>query len=564
MLALIGSMFWFQAGFGLFLLFLILNGVVYFIRHRKIERMLEVFRYAGDLIGCAGRLLADQELPLPQREKIVRALAVLRPFRSALPAAARNTIGDFDALFQYVRILFLSDLIAYSRRAKLLKNHADDFRLLYETVGWLDSAQSVLSFVKSLPLPYCEPRFHQENRIEAHGLYHPLLAHPVSNDITFKRGAIITGANASGKSTFIKAVAVNQILAASIGICTAADFTTRDYRVISSMAVRDHLQEGESYFVAEVKSLKRILDESALHPCLCLVDEILRGTNAEERIAASTAVMQALAREDGICIVASHDLELAERVKEMYEQYYFTEQMGEDEIFFDYTIRPGVSHTQNAIQLLEMMGFDTQITQAARAARSGKGRRPDDRRFAVHKGEEKKMSQETYLDSIKEQTRRALWEVENVIACIPDALWDRAYGAMPLSKHVYHMLHSLDLWLINPRDPLYKEPDFHERDLNNLDVVSAKRVSREQIVPYYAGMKQKIFSYLEQLTDDSLLDKPAGCEYTRLTLILAQHRHLHTHMGMIMGFLVADSGRWPLVLGLENPFPAEGRFGLFY
>ena len=88
------------------------------------------------------------------------------------------------------------------------------------------------------------------------------------------------------------------------------------------------------------------------------------------------------------------------------------------------------------------------------------------------------MSEITLVDTITDQTRRALWEVENVIACIPAKLWERAYCGVALSRHVYHMLHSLDVWLINPRDPAFVQPECHETDLNNLDVVSAKRITR--------------------------------------------------------------------------------------
>lgn len=165
------------------------------------------------------------------------------------------------------------------------------------------------------------------------------------------------------------------------------------------------------------------------------------------------------------------------------------------------------------------------------------------------------MNQTSYTEIIREQTTRALWEVKNVTDCVPDELWNKEYCEMPCWKHIYHMLHSLDLWFINPRDNTYEEPDIHETDLNNLDVVSHKHLSREEINQYFADIDTKIKSYLLQLTDEKLLEFPSGCEYSRFTLILAQFRHLHSHMGMLMGFIIADTGLWPRVLGLEQPFP---------
>lgn len=169
------------------------------------------------------------------------------------------------------------------------------------------------------------------------------------------------------------------------------------------------------------------------------------------------------------------------------------------------------------------------------------------------------MDQNTLTEIITEQTKRALWEVKNVIDCVPDGLWDKEYCRMPCHKHIYHMLHSLDLWYINPRDKDFTEPDIHEKDLNNLDAVSEKKLSREEIDRYFLAIQEKIQGYLSHLTDSELLSYPSNCEYTRFTLILAQFRHLHSHMGMLMGFIIDDTELWPRVLGLENPFP-EGEY----
>lgn len=80
------------------------------------------------------------------------------------------------------------------------------------------------------------------------------------------------------------------------------------------------------------------------------------------------------------------------------------------------------------------------------------------------------MKQNKLNEIIEYQTKRALWEVKNVIDCVPDSLWNKEYCDMPLWKHIYHMLHSLDLWFINPRDKHYCEPSIHSENLNNLDI----------------------------------------------------------------------------------------------
>lgn len=139
--------------------------------------------------------------------------------------------------------------------------------------------------------------------------------------------------------------------------------------------------------------------------------------------------------------------------------------------------------------------------------------------------------------------------------CIPDELWNKEYCEMPCWKHVYHMLHSLDLWFVNPRDKNFREPDIHEKDLNNLDIVSEKSLSRVETDEYFRSIREKVRKYISGLVDEQLLEYPSDCEYFRFTLILAQFRHLHSHRGMIMGFIIDDTGQWPNVLGVEKPFP---------
>lgn len=165
------------------------------------------------------------------------------------------------------------------------------------------------------------------------------------------------------------------------------------------------------------------------------------------------------------------------------------------------------------------------------------------------------MNQTNLVSIIKDQTERALWEVKNVIDCVPDQLWDKEYCEMPCWKHIYHMLHSLDQWYINPRDTQYQHPEFHIENLNNLDIPTEKKLTRHEINEYMSKIQGKLEAYLNTLHDEELLTYPDNCEYTKFALILAQFRHLHSHMGMLMGFIIDDTGLWPRVVGLEHPIP---------
>ncbi len=160
-------------------------------------------------------------------------------------------------------------------------------------------------------------------------------------------------------------------------------------------------------------------------------------------------------------------------------------------------------------------------------------------------------------DDIRYLTERALWETENLIACVPDEIWNRRYDGLPLWKYLYHTLYSMDRWFINPCDPQYRNPDFHTETLADLNVVPGEdqSLSREQMTGYFLRIKEKIQNYLRVLNDQMLSGCPENCDMSRLRLIIGQHRHWHRHMGIVYGFVIADTGKWPYVLNMDGKYP---------
>ncbi len=118
---------------------------------------------------------------------------------------------------------------------------------------------------------------------------------------------------------------------------------------------------------------------------------------------------------------------------------------------------------------------------------------------------------------------------------------------MPVWKHVYHMLHSCDQWYINPNR--YTEPDFHEPNLNSLDIESGKVLSRQDLFQYLEAIRIKILAYLDSLTDDMLYEIPPDCNGNRLSLILSQIRHFYAHLGNINATTIIQTNQWPRVIG---------------
>ena len=178
---------------------------------------------------------------------------------------------------------------------------------------------------------------------------------------------LLTGSNASGKSTFLKMVALNAILAQTIHTCSCESYQAPLYRIFSSMSLKDDLSEGDSYFIVEIKAIKRILDASQTEgrPVLCFVDEVLRGTNTIERIAAAAQILRGLADKGCMVFAATHDMELAQLLKECMNNYHFEEDVRDGDVHFFYKLQEGPTKTRNAIKLLEMLGFREDLVSRA-------------------------------------------------------------------------------------------------------------------------------------------------------------------------------------------------------
>lgn len=341
------------------------NILFYYLNKFKIDANLGTVSYIAKMIYCTGKLseLAYGELAFDKQ--LSEAVKPLRKFKRLGNSLVKRATADWDVLLEYVRIGFMWDFITYDRMTKVLLRNQQSFQQVYSLIGQIDSAIAVGLFRKSLEYS-CKPQFGRSDELDFEQVYHPLLNHPVSNSFTWKNRAILTGSNASGKSTFIKSLAISMICAQSIHLCFARAYTAPKAIIITAMAVRDKIYEGESYFIAEIKSLKRIFDALCEEiRTVCFIDEILKGTNTIERISASTAILSWLAGRNCSVIVASHDIELTELLSEYYVNYHFEETVTNEGVDFDYKIHTGFARSRNAINLLKLMGFDKQITEQA-------------------------------------------------------------------------------------------------------------------------------------------------------------------------------------------------------
>lgn len=282
-----------------------------------------------------------------------------------------------DVVMDYVRMLTHVDLIKFNSMIRQIRTKKESFDTMFSYIGLLDSTIAVASFRQCMEdSGICEPElsvwsggdyvFQMEN------IYHPLVVEPVKNSIHATSGVLITGSNASGKSTFLKTVAINAILAQTVYTVLADSYQGNYFAVYSSMALRDNIMGQESYYIVEIKSLKRIMDAmNPKLPILCFVDEVLRGTNTLERIASSSMILKWIVQQNAVCFAATHDIELTHILEKMYTNYHFTESIVEGDVRFDYLLHGGRAVSRNAIKLLEVIGYSGEVTRQAKAMADG-------------------------------------------------------------------------------------------------------------------------------------------------------------------------------------------------
>jgi len=271
-------------------------------------------------------------------------------------------------LADYVRNVFLLNAVAFFG----LRNRIDALRpqlqRLYLLIGRIDTAQSVAALRAEWPV-WCTPRLTDGGRqLRVENLCHPLVDNAVGNSLTLaEQSLLVTGSNMSGKSTFLKALAVNSVLAQGLGIACASAFETPYLRVVSSVDSLDSVVAGKSYYLDELESVLRLVRAAgeATPTHLFVIDELFRGTNPTERVAAASEVLLHLAAGD-IVIAATHDLEICDAVGAGFRLVHLAETIDEDGLSFDYRLREGVSNTRNAIALLGHVGFPPQLVDRAR------------------------------------------------------------------------------------------------------------------------------------------------------------------------------------------------------
>ena len=304
----------------------------------------------------------ENEYLINNQQKIIAASAAFQRLS--------KLVGVFDmrlSLFSFfLNGLFMHELLCARACLKWNRQCQSDIDKWFATMGEMELLNSLATFHFNHP-SFIFPEVTEERLlITANAMGHPLMkeAKAVVNDMEIGIGAqlhLITGSNMSGKSTFLRTLGLNMVLAQMGAPVFAKTFLFRPVRILSSFHHIDSLEESTSYFYAELKCLQEIIQSlPGPVPALVLLDEVMRGTNSKDKHDGTALLIKKILQFDCLSFIATHDTELgilSESHSGKVENFCFESELTESGLHFDFTMRNGVAQTKNATYLMQQMGI---------------------------------------------------------------------------------------------------------------------------------------------------------------------------------------------------------------
>lgn len=349
------------------------NFVFYFTRFRRISKLQEQVSRSSDLLKAYSaiiRLTEDRSFTSPLLQKLQSA------FSDEIAASDRirqlsKLVGRLDYRLNVLvsvplNLLFFTDIHFCLVLERWKREHASRIPGWFTAMAEFEALASLANMAFNNP-GWVYPQVTEDYFVfRAEEMGHPLIpaGRRISNGFATggtAKAIIVTGSNMSGKSTFLRTCGVNAVLAfAGAPVCASA-FTVSLVRLHSSMRIADSLEENISSFYAELRRLRAIISGAESDPkVFLLLDEILRGTNSDDRYTGSVALIKQLTGYGAVAMVATHDLRLAALGKELpqsIENYHFDVKVNDEELFFDYRLTPGICSSFNASLLMKKMGI---------------------------------------------------------------------------------------------------------------------------------------------------------------------------------------------------------------
>lgn len=359
-------------GFLVFLAVTINNIVVHYVEKMRLAERSAV-------LAAFHRVLMDGRLILRSRtrrfarerallaERLPRCRRLRRRTALFLPKGA--AVDIMQMVVEYVNMTLLLEAISCVFSLRECVALRKDLLEIWRAVGAVDALSGAAHRAagrRTVSTPAYAPG---EAGIRAAEVVHPALEDPVANPASLRSpGVVLTGANMSGKSTYLRSVAVNQILAQSLALVFARGYSCGLFRIASSMARADDLGRGESLYLSEARRILSILSlaDRGGPPVLAFLDEVFSGTNSPERVAITIALLEHLEERRAVSLLATHDLEIPARLGGGYECLHLRDSAGAEGMRFDFKLEPGVVKERNAAKLLGLLGYPASLLERIR------------------------------------------------------------------------------------------------------------------------------------------------------------------------------------------------------
>jgi len=341
----------------------IVNTMIHFKWHHRIAPHYGSICYLAKVLRCSRKLIGKlpEDLRNENNELVTLCARTGKLGRNTLLFLnpSRITLDLLNSILEYLRVFLLAELMSFVTLYRQITAHKSDLKNIFRIVGEIDASLSIAEFT-SQEQGICFPNIDEGlNKIEFTNMIHPLIENCVGNSATFTRGIILTGSNMAGKSTFLRILGVNQVLASSINFAFAEKMDTSFFRVASSIQTVDDLVQNQSHYYAEAKRLHtlwlRIKSEN--EKWLILIDEVLSGTNSTDRNKAVVSILADSIETSSLIVVTTHELDIARNLESVYDNYHFSESFQKKQLFFDYLLKKGIVDRSNALRILRHVGF---------------------------------------------------------------------------------------------------------------------------------------------------------------------------------------------------------------
>jgi len=350
------------------------NIVLHYWHKNRIGNFAHIFSRISKLSKTAKRLIPF--INKSRKEELIQKIKRVEKTTAKILLLKTDSMqdGTFTSAIWYfielMKVFTLSEITSFDALLEEIKNVRQDIKELYELIGRVDMAISIASLRVNLPY-FSIPEFiPSQKEINLQQLYHPLVTNCVDNDLHLKnKSLLLTGSNMSGKSTFIKAVNLNVIASQVLNTSFTKSYIAPIFKIATSIGIKDDLMEDTSYYRAEVESIGDLItfSQQSDSQYLFTIDEVFKGTNTIERISAAKAILQYLTTDKlHLVLVSTHDIELTQLLQDQFELHYFQETIENQTLSFDYKLKRGALQKRNAINILALAGYPSEVIDEAR------------------------------------------------------------------------------------------------------------------------------------------------------------------------------------------------------